>query len=111
MNRETSQQAISAANVDKPVRNTLDFPFWITHVALVTGWILMPSLTSVIMFSIAVIATISYVINIGKFAKETGRNPTLWSMLTLLGVFIIGPFAMWISYIRSFDKVVESTES
>lgn len=111
MNRENGQEIISPANVDKSVRNTLDFPFWITHVALVIGWILMPSLTSVIMFSIALIATIAYVINIGKFARETGRNPKQWSMLTLLGVFIIGPFAMWISYIRSFDKVEESTES
>lgn len=56
------------------------------------------------------IATISYIVSIGKFAKETGRNPTKWSMLTLLGVFIIGPFAFWFSYIRSFDKGEEITE-
>ncbi|MES9946044.1 MAG: hypothetical protein ABW080_13890 [Candidatus Thiodiazotropha sp.] len=103
MNRENSQEASSQKYDNKAVRNTLDFPFWIAHITLVIAWILMPSLTSVIMFSIAVIAIISYVVNIGTFAKDTGRNPTKWSMLTLLGIFIIGPFAMWISYIRSFD--------
>ncbi|MCU7830041.1 MAG: hypothetical protein KZQ85_13330 [Candidatus Thiodiazotropha sp. (ex Myrtea sp. 'scaly one' KF741663)] len=88
---------------DKSVRKILDYPFWITHISWVIGWILMPSIYSVILYATAVVAAFLYIVSIGKFAKEIGKNPMLWSMLTLL----FSPLGIWFSYLYSFTIVNE----
>jgi hypothetical protein len=92
---------------NQKIRKTLDMPFWFMQISMVIGWILMPSPTSLMLLIIANISGIVYIVMLGKFAKEIGKNPTRWSMLTLLLVFVLGPIPIWISYYMAFVEVSE----
>lgn len=61
----------------------------------------MPSLISAMLYGMAVVLSIVYIVRLGCFAKEIGGNPSAWSLLTLL----FGPLGILFSYIYSFDVV------
>ncbi|MBT2971694.1 MAG: hypothetical protein KME56_17430 [Candidatus Thiodiazotropha sp. (ex Ctena orbiculata)] len=93
--------------LNQETRKMLDMPFWFMQISMVVGWILMPSLTSIILFITASVSGFVYIVMFGKFAKEMGKNPTRWSMATLLSAFVLGPIPIWLSYYLAFNAVRE----
>jgi hypothetical protein len=98
---------------NQELRKILDMPFWFMQASWVIGLILMPSLTSIILYAVAAVTGLVYIVTLGKFAKEIGKNPTRWSMTTLITALLLGPVVIWISYIYAFievrDKIPQST--
>jgi hypothetical protein len=92
---------------NQEIRKMLDFPFWFMQILMVIGLILMPSLTGVIFLISANISGYVYIVSLGRFAKEIGKNPTRWSMTTLISALILGPIPIWFSYIKAFNAARE----
>jgi hypothetical protein len=46
----------------------------------------------------------AYIINLGKFIKEIGKNPTQWTITTLLSSLVLGPVPIWFTYFLAFDE-------
>jgi hypothetical protein len=86
-------------------RKMLDMPFWFMQVSMVIGWILMPSFMGVILLGMASISAFVYIIALGKFAKEIGKNPTRWTITTLFLTLLLGPLPIWFSYYMAFNEV------
>jgi hypothetical protein len=96
---------------NKNIRKMLDYPFWFMQISMVIGLLLQPSFYSVIMLMTATVSGFVYIITLGKFAKEIGKNSTRWSFTTLISSLFLGPIPIWLSYMLAFDAVRESGSS
>jgi hypothetical protein len=86
-------------------RKQVDMPFWFMQITMVTGLIFMSSFVGIILLFIANVSGFLYIISLGKFVKEIGKNPTQWTITTLLLSLLLGPVPIWITYILTFDMI------
>lgn len=89
-----------------PSRTFVHASFWLAHIGVILGGVLVPANgssgilapVSLALVGIGIASLFVYFFAIGKFAKSLGRSGLVWGGLA----FVCSPVGVWISYALSF---------